>query len=50
MTTITHEDNIALLEVGEGGHGGQVILIKMIKGPAATRQGYGEGYIMCHFV
>ena len=32
MTTIAHEDNVALLEVGEGGNGGQVILIKMIKG------------------
>ncbi|HDC3142043.1 TPA: VOC family protein, partial [Staphylococcus aureus] len=41
MTTIAHEDNIALLEVGEGGNGGQVILIKDDKGPAA-RQGYGE--------
>ncbi|HHW9517538.1 TPA: ring-cleaving dioxygenase MhqE [Staphylococcus aureus] len=41
MTTIAHEDNVALLEVGEGGNGGQVILIKDDKGPAA-RQGYGE--------
>ncbi|MQH48765.1 ring-cleaving dioxygenase, partial [Escherichia coli] len=32
---------VALLEVGEGGNGGQGILIKDDKGPAA-RQGYGE--------
>ncbi|MDN8949358.1 VOC family protein, partial [Staphylococcus aureus] len=41
MTTIAHGDNVALLEVGEGGNGGQVILIKDDTGPAA-RQGYGE--------
>ncbi len=40
-----HEDNVALLEVGEGGNGGQVILIKDDKGPAA-RQGYGEVVIV----
>lgn len=35
------EDNVALLEVGEGGNGGQVILRKDAEG-AASRQGYGE--------
>ncbi|MGO3048726.1 ring-cleaving dioxygenase [Staphylococcus casei] len=41
MKEIASEDNVALLEVGEGGNGGQVILRKDTETPAA-RQGYGE--------
>ena len=40
MRTIMNED-VALLEVGEGGNGGQVILRKDSEGPVAV-QGYGE--------
>ena len=48
MTTIAHEDNVALLEVGEGGNGGQVILIKDDKGQQHVK--VMVRYIMCHFV
>ncbi|WFD53827.1 ring-cleaving dioxygenase [Staphylococcus saprophyticus] len=41
MTVLTKEDGVAILEVGEGGNGGQVILRKDTDGPEA-RQGYGE--------
>lgn len=41
MTTIIEEENVAVLEVGEGGNGGQVFLRKDTTGPEA-RQGYGE--------
>ena len=41
MTTIIEEENVAVLEVGEGGNGGQVFLRKDATGPEA-RQGYGE--------
>ena len=36
-----NEEDVALLEVGEGGNGGQVILRKDSEGPVAV-QGYGE--------
>lgn len=41
MTVLTKEDGVVILEVGEGGNGGQVILRKDTDGPEA-RQGYGE--------
>lgn len=41
MTVKIAEEDVAILEVGEGGNGGQVILRKDTEGPAA-RQGYGE--------
>lgn len=41
MRTIIDEDNVALLEVGDGGNGGQVILRRDEDGPVAV-QGYGE--------
>lgn len=41
MTMIIEEENVAVLEVGEGGNGGQVFLRKDTTGPEA-RQGYGE--------
>lgn len=41
MTTVVSEDDVALLEVGEGGNGGQVILRNDTESPNA-RQGYGE--------
>lgn len=41
MNTIVSEEDVALLEVGEGGNGGQVILRKDTEGPVAV-QGYGE--------
>lgn len=41
MQTIVEETDVALLNVGEGGNGGQVILRKDTETPEA-RQGYGE--------
>lgn len=41
MKPVIEEDDVALLDVGEGGNGGQVILRKDTEGPEA-RQGYGE--------
>ena len=41
MKAIIEEENVAILEVGEGGNGGQVILRQDTQGPEA-RQGYGE--------
>lgn len=41
MRIIMNEEDVALLEVGEGGNGGQVILRKDSEGPVAV-QGYGE--------
>ena len=41
MKAIIEESDVAILEVGEGGNGGQVILRKDTEGPEA-RQGYGE--------
>lgn len=41
MTVILEEDNVALLEIGEGGNGGQVILRRDEKSTDAV-PGYGE--------
>jgi glyoxalase family protein len=41
MVTINEDDNVALLNVGEGGNGGQVIL-RHDKESDSARQGYGE--------
>lgn len=41
MKVVKTEDDMTLLEVGEGGHGGQVILRKNAEGPQA-REGYGQ--------
>ncbi|WP_436854442.1 ring-cleaving dioxygenase MhqE [Staphylococcus caeli] len=41
MKTIMTEENVAILEIGEGGNGGQVILRKDTESPE-SRQGYGE--------
>ena len=41
MRTIMNEEDVALLEVGEGGNGGQVILRKNTERPEAL-QGNGE--------
>ncbi|WP_323707020.1 ring-cleaving dioxygenase [Mammaliicoccus vitulinus] len=41
MTPIIEEDDVTILEVGEGGNGAQVILRKDDQSPEA-RQGYGE--------
>ena len=41
MKVVVSEDDVALLEVGEGGNGGQVILRRDSKSPNAF-QGYGE--------
>lgn len=40
MKVIIEEENVSLLEVGEGGNGGQVIVRKDEEGPSS--QGYGE--------
>ena len=37
MRTIMNEEDVALLEVGEGGNGGQVILRKDSEGPVAAK-------------
>lgn len=41
MKVVVSEDDVVLLEVGEGGNGGQVILRRDSKSPNAF-QGYGE--------
>lgn len=41
MKPVITEDEMTLYEIGEGGHGGQVILRKQTDGPQA-REGYGQ--------
>lgn len=43
MTLLKDTDDYAILEMAEGGHGGQVILRKQEEGPEA-REGYGQAH------